>query len=58
MIKIQKEPKEYFKEFRVYEHCYFCQKQTDTWNIEHNKPVCVDCSTKYDTKNLITLKNK
>lgn len=44
-IAIQKEPKELFQEFRVYENCYFCQKPTNTWHLNTNTPVCGKCST-------------
>lgn len=44
MISLEKEPKELFKEFRCYELCIFCKKQTDTWNKQLNKPICVQCA--------------
>lgn len=53
-IKIKKEPKEFYKEFRQYEHCFFCNEPTDTWNFETNKPVCKKCSEEH---NISELKN-
>ena len=47
-IIIEKEPKELFKEFKVYENCYFCKNKTDTWNKEKNKPIYEECAKKHD----------
>jgi len=44
MIPIKKEPKEFYFEFKVYERCRFCQKETDTWHKKTNTPICKDCS--------------
>jgi hypothetical protein len=52
MIPIEKEPKELFKEFRVYENCKFCRKPTDTWNKKTNTPVCDPCAKTHDVCDL------
>lgn len=44
MIPIKKEPKILYKEFKCYEKCLFCNKETNTWYLKLNKPICVDCS--------------
>jgi len=44
MIPIKQEPKEYYENTRVYEHCYFCSKPTDTWHLGTNQPVCKSCA--------------
>jgi len=57
MITIKKEPKKLFEEFRVYEHCYFCQKSTNTWHIETNTPVCYICSIEKNISDIKKTKN-
>jgi hypothetical protein len=52
MIPIEKEPFELFEEFKVFENCIFCDNQTDRWNIETNRPVCVACSQTHTIKDL------
>ena len=44
MIRIKKEPAEYYLQFKAYEKCYFCNQYTDTWNMKTNTPVCLGCS--------------
>jgi len=44
MIPVKKEPKDFFENFRVYEHCYFCQIPTNTWHLNTNQPVCRSCA--------------
>jgi hypothetical protein len=44
MIPVIKEPKELFLEFHIHEHCFFCQKPTDTWHNGTNQPVCKKCA--------------
>lgn len=43
-IPIVEEEKEYFKEFKCFEHCYFCNKSTSFWHEATNNPVCENCS--------------
>lgn len=52
MIPIEKESPDLIKEFRVYENCVFCKKQTDTWNVETNKPICNDCSVNHEIEEI------
>ena len=44
MIPIEKEPKELYIEFKTYEKCKFCRKETDTWHEKTNTPICKDCA--------------
>ncbi len=44
MIPIEKEPKEFYENLRVYENCFFCAIPTDTWHKKTNKPVCEICA--------------
>lgn len=52
MIPIEKEPPELQQEFKCYELCFFCKKQTDTWHLETNKAVCSNCSKKHKVSEL------
>jgi len=52
MIPIEKEPKELYKEFRVYENCYFCKRPTNTWHEATNRPVCTRCSKIHEVSEL------
>lgn len=47
MIPTVKEPKDMYENTRVYEHCYFCKKPTDTWHWRTNQPICNSCSKKH-----------
>ena len=53
MILIEKESADLFEEFKCYENCHFCKKQTDTWHKESNNPVCVPCSEIHNEDELI-----
>lgn len=57
-IPIEKEPKELYKEFRVYEKCAFCQKETNTWHRETNTPVCNDCAESHTSEHLSKIQSK
>ena len=48
MIPIKKEPPEYFKKFKVYENCFFCNNETNMWNTQTNQPVCNKCAENHD----------
>lgn len=52
MIPIEKEPKEFYVYFKAYENCMFCDKETDTWNLQTNKPICKDCSEKNEVSDI------
>jgi hypothetical protein len=52
MIPIKKEPKELFEEFKVYEKCKFCGKETDTWHEKTNTPICKDCAKSHKVSDL------
>ena len=52
MIPIHKEPKEFYEETHVYEHCYFCNKPTDTWHNGTNQPVCKKCAKTHKVSEL------
>lgn len=52
MIPIKKEPKELYKEFRCYEKCKFCRKETDTWHKKTNTPVCNICAKSHTVADL------
>jgi DNA polymerase III psi subunit len=52
MIPIYKEPKEYYKDFKCYEHCVFCNKPTNTWHDGTNQPVCKDCAKTHKVSEL------
>lgn len=52
MIPIEKEPADLYMNTRVYEHCMFCNTQTDMWNLETNKPICKVCAPKYKVKDI------
>ena len=54
MIPIHKEPKSFYEETHLYERCYFCNKPTDTWHHETNKPVCEKCSKIHNISELKT----
>lgn len=45
MIPIKKEPKDMYLDFRVYEHCLFCNKATNTWHLKSNTPICKECAS-------------
>lgn len=53
MIPIYKEPKKMFREFGVYEHCYFCNNPTDTWHNGTNQPVCKECAKTHKVSELV-----
>jgi hypothetical protein len=48
-IPIEKEP----KEFKCYERCYFCKKETNTWHNGTNQPVCSVCAKDHKVSELI-----
>ena len=52
MIPIKKEPKELYKEFKAYETCKFCRKETDTWHEKTNTPICKDCAKSHKVADL------
>ena len=52
MIPIEKEPKELRIEFRIYELCNFCKKETDTWHKKTNTPVCLSCAKSHKVSEL------
>ena len=54
MIPIKKEPKELYREFKAYEKCVFCKKQTDTWHESTNTPVCKVCAKVHKVSELKT----
>jgi hypothetical protein len=48
VIPLVEEPKEHFREFRVYEKCYFnCGNSTKYWHWRTNQPICKDCAKKH-----------
>lgn len=51
-IPIEKESKELYKETHCYEQCYFCKKETDTWHMGTNQPVCPLCSKEHKVSEL------
>jgi len=57
-IPIEKEPPELYANTRVYEHCVFCDDQTDTWNKKRNAPVCVECSKKHKVAEIAAVKTE
>jgi hypothetical protein len=52
VIPTIKEPSWQFKEFRLYEDCYFCNNPTDMWHLNTNAPVCPKCSKIHDVADL------
>lgn len=46
-IRIYKEPSEY-QLSPEFEHCIFCDCQTNMWHEESNRPVCVTCAQLFD----------
>ncbi len=52
MIPIEKEPKEFYNEFKCYEKCYFCKEETKFWAKQKNRPVCTECAKKYTVGDL------
>lgn len=53
MIPLVKEPEEYFKEFGVYEKCYFgCGKSTPFWHCKTNQPICKECAKQHKVDEL------
>ena len=44
MIPVVKEANKDFTFFNIYEHCYFCSKETSTWHLRTNQPVCTECA--------------
>ena len=52
MIPIKKEPKELYEEFKTYEKCKFCRKETDTWHEKTNTPVCKVCAKSHKVNDL------
>jgi hypothetical protein len=44
MIPIEKEPPDFYANLKVYERCYFCIHETNTWHIGTNQPVCANCA--------------
>lgn len=51
-IPIEKEPKEFWQEFKCHERCYFCNKETNTWHIGTNQPVCSLCAKEHKVSEL------
>lgn len=56
MIPIVKEGKELFEQFKCYERCFFCGKETDMWHDKSNTPVCKECSKKHKVSELKIVK--
>jgi hypothetical protein len=56
MIPIKKESKELYKQFHVYENCIFCNKETDTWHLPTNQPVCSNCAKNYKVSDIESFK--
>lgn len=52
MIPIIKEPAEMYEMTHLYEHCVFCNKNTDTWHIKTNNPVCKECAKNHKVSEL------
>ena len=52
MIPIEKEPSDLYESAKVYEHCYFCNKPTNTWHTGTNQPVCKSCSKSHKVSEL------
>ena len=52
MIPIKKEPPELYKEFRFYEKCKFCRKETDTWHEKTNIAICKTCAKTHKVSEL------
>ena len=45
MIPTVPEPGHHYKEFRVYEDCYFkCGNKAKDWHWRTNQPVCKECA--------------
>ena len=52
-IPLLEEPERHFKEFGVYENCYFeCGNKTKFWHWRTNQPVCKDCASKHKVSEL------
>ena len=53
MIPLVEEPKEHFKEFGVYENCYFnCGNSTKLWHWRTNQPICKRCAKTHKVSEL------
>lgn len=52
MIPIKQESAEMYKNTRIYEHCVFCNKPTDTWHERTNNPICSKCSKEHKVSEL------
>jgi hypothetical protein len=45
MIPLVEESKDLYKNFKVYEKCYFgCGKATKFWHWRTNQPICKECA--------------
>jgi hypothetical protein len=51
-IPIKQEPKEFYKEFKVYEKCVFCLNETKTWHENTNTPVCKNCAKSHNVEDI------
>lgn len=58
MIKLVKEPAVFFKKTKVYEQCYFCKKETNTWHDKSNTPVCKYCAEIYKVEDINNMEVK
>ena len=52
MIPLKQEPKELYEQFKTYEKCKFCRKDTDMWHEKTNTPVCKDCAKKHKASDI------
>lgn len=52
MIPIEKEGRDMYLKTKVYEVCYFCNKETDTWHNKTNNPVCSRCAKEHKVSEL------
>jgi len=53
MIPIEKESPDMYANTHVYEHCYFCDEEIDTWHKNTNQPVCKKCSKTHTVNELM-----
>lgn len=53
MIGIITEPSEYYRQFGVFEDCYFCGTPTNTWHKKTNTPVCMCCSVQHEESEIV-----
>lgn len=52
MIPLVKESKDMYANTHVYERCFFCKEETDTWHINTNQPVCKKCAKNHKVSEL------